>query len=512
MRATRHPIPVLQAASGRRSLAALITVAVLTTTSAVIASDPLTWGLSPRLAQWAIGQQPPPLSKKKSGKAAPTAKKDPTIDPVLQRDKTALPAGYKIPPVKLPDLEIVKELPFPTKKVASDPDYNEWRDHLKKFKEYRELLRRGNIRDARADREILRYGIKFRLAQLTQRSILFPSDEEREKVATAEEKRVEGPPTLEKLRDDILKDLHDTNAFNGVFEVRDAFLDVLCEEAPKLLDNNFYVRFSIAEILSNINNRDEDKQKAILEEPGLRAVKALLDLVNDPKQHPLYKLHPVQALARIARHKKCSTDDRFAIIESLLNQTVAAKKLPEWYGMRLAESLGQLGDPNDRTRQPVVIEALVNVLKNDADFSYRVRVEAAHSIGQLPLDGYRKTDEIAVEFLRLATQMAQDFDKDTTKSPRWKLYFVWLYYSFNPSDATERTDKKGLLLQVDSKPVLAGTKTVVSEAYQLFLPLAQNVLGGKGATAIPEQLRKVKTWMDARGKAQPGGGPVANNK
>ncbi len=472
--------------------------------------------LLPHLSQFVLAQQQPPTNKKQpkgqKGKPPPSAKKDPSLDPALQRDKTALPPNYKILPERLPDLTIEKEIPFPTKKDSKEDGYAEWREHLKKFKEYRDLLRKGNFKDARTEREILRYGIKFRLAQLTQRSILFPSDEDREKVAKAEEKRVDPPVTIEKLRDDILKDLHDTNAFNGGTEIRDAFLDILCEEAPKLLDNNFYVRFSIALILSTINSRDEDKTKPIpvVEVPCFRAIKPLLDLVNDPKQHPLYKVHPVQALARICRHKSCTTDDRFAIIESLLNQMVAAKKLPDWYGMRLAESLGQLGDPNDRTRQPVVVEALVNVVKDQAGYSYRVRVQAAYSLGRIPLEGYRKTDEIAVEFLRLASQMAEDYEKDA-QNPRWKLYFWKLYLGFSPADAAEKADKRGLLAQVESKPVLAGTKTVVTEAYQLFLPFAQNVLGSKGATPVPDQLRKVKTWMDARGMP-PAGGPVATNK
>lgn len=478
--------------------------------------SPQSWELMPRFAPFVLGQGQPAGGKGKNQKKTPgtTSKKDTTnVDPALLRDKTALPPGYKVPPEPLPDLKIVKEIPFLTKpdpkKAKEDPDLaKQWRDHQDKFKKYTSLLRRGNLNDPRADKEILRYGIQYRLAQLTQRTILFPSDEEREKVATAE-KRVDPPPTIEKLRDEILKDLADTNAFNDVMDVRDAFLDILCEEAPKLLDNNFYVRFSIAEILSNVNNRDANHPRGGPEEPGFKAIKALLDLVNDAKQHPLYKLHPVQALARICRHKNCKPEDRFAIIDCLLKQMTAAKKLPEWYGMRVAESLGQLGEPNDRTRQPVVVEALVNVLKDQADYKYRVRVQAAHSLGRVPLEGYKKSDEIAVEILRMASQMAQDYEKDKA-SPRWKLYFALLYMAFNPMGEPEKSEKKGLLAQVESKPVLAGTKTVVTEAYQLFLPLAQEILGGKASTPVPDQLRKIKTWLDARGK-QAGNAPVARS-
>lgn len=473
--------------------------------------------LLPQLSQFVLGQQPKPGQSKKATlkdkdkKPATTPKKDSNLDPALQRDKTALPPNYKIPPEKFPDIAIDKQLPFPVKVDSKHPDYPAWRDHLKRMKDYKDLLRKGNVRDQKADRDILRYGIKYKLALLTQRSVLEPTDEDRDRVTKSEEKRVEPPLTIEKLREDILKDLHDTNAFNGVMEVRFAFLDILCEEAPKLLDNNFYVRYSIALILSSINNIDEDRTKNIAEEPCFRALKALLDLVNDPAQHPLYKIHPVQALARLCRHSKCKTDDRFAIIEALLNQMTAAKKLPEWYGMRVADSLGQLGEPYDRTRQPVVVEALVNVVKDQAGYTYLVRSHAAHSLGQIPLEGYRKTDEIAVEILRLASQIAKDYDKDQ-QNPRWKLYFAWLYISYNPADSTERTDKKGLLLQVESKPALAGTKTVVTDAYQLFLPLAQNILGGRATVPVTEQLRKVTAWLDARGKAAGQGGPVADAK
>lgn len=521
MRATRQPIPVLRAATGRRSLAALIAIAAsLTLPSATPAMGPHSSGLMPHLSPFVLGQDP---TKKKIGEAKnknknkttdKVTKKDAAgVDPALLRDKTALPEGYRIPPEPLPDLHIDKPIAFPTKPDATiakeNPDLaKKWRDHQDKFRKYTALLRRGNIQDARADKDLLRYGITYRLALLTQRSILFPSDEDRDKVAKSEKKKPDAPPTIEKLRDDILSDLADTNAFNDDMSVRDAFIDILCEEAPKLLDNNFYVRFSIAEILSNINNRDVNHPKGGPEEPGFKAVKALLDLVNDPKQHPLYKLHPVQALARICRHKNCKPEDRFAIIEGLTKQMTAAKKLPEWYGMRVAESLGQLGDPNDRARQPVVVEALVSVLK-DTEYKHRVRVQAAHSLGRVPLEGYKKSDEIAVEILRFASQMAQEYEKDQ-KNPRWKLYFAWLYLAFQPMNDVEKNEKKGLLGQVESKPALAGTKTAVTEAYQLFLPLAQNILGGKAQTPVPDQLRKIKTWLDARGKGP--GAPVANAK
>ena len=443
--------------------------------------------------------------KNNAGKGKTTV---PDVDPALTRDKTALPSGYQVPPEALPDITIVKEIPVPTKVDSKDPGYKEWKAsfekewkaHAEMMRKYSALLRQGLFMEARAERDILRYGIKYKLALMTQRKILFPTDADREKIQKAqeEEARVVAPTTIEDLREDILKDLKYTNAFNGGLEIRDAFIDILCEEITKLYDNNYYVRFNVALILCNINNRDEDRVKMTPEEPGFKTIKALLELVNDPKQHPTYKIHPIIALAAICRHKNCKPEDRFAIIEMFLSQMVLTKTLPEWYGWRLAEQMALLGDPNDRTRQPVVVDALVKVLK-DPGYAYRIRSETARSLGRIPLEQYRKADEIAVEMLRLGEQMAVDYEKSKT-NPRWMLYFYKVYLGFQPEDATERTEKKGLLAQVDSKPLLAGTKTVVTEAYQNFLPLAQNVLGGRAAAPIPDQLRKIKIWLDARGK------------
>lgn len=503
MRATNLPLPALHAAFSRSCFTALVAVALSTTTQTTVQA----YDGRPLLTQ--LGDiaftQPPGRpttgfgSKKKV--VTPKAKiAEKEVDPALLRDKTALPPSFTVSPEHLPDIDIVKEIPVPTKKEAKDPGIKEWRAHLDQMRKYNVLLRKGTFTDARAEREILRYGIKFLLAQMTQRVILVPSDEDKEKVQKAqdEEKSIQTPETIEKYREEILADLRNTNAFNGGMEIRDAYLELLCEEVPKLYDNNFFARFNAALILSSINNRDEDRVKMTPEIPCFKAVKPLLELVNDPKQHPMYKVHPVQGLAKICRHKDCKSEDRFAIIEALINQMSLAKTLPEWYGWRLAESLSQLGDPNDRTRQPVVVDALVKVLK-DSGYTYLVRSQAASSLGRISLDAYRKADEIAVEMLRLGEQMALDYEK-TPRDPRWKLYFCYLYLGFHPRDAAEKADKKGLLAQVESKPVLAGTKTVVTEAYQHFLPLVQNVLGGKASAPIPDQLRKIKVWLDARGK------------
>ncbi len=530
MRATNLPHPAPLAAFRRRCFVALAVIAASTTTMAVAGpfarpslvpqfgplllgqggvNPPRGAGIRPGMGgplgagRPTMGGMRPGFGNQKNAKGTNAKGKTtaPEVDPALLRDKTALPPGYRVPPEPLPDIKIVKELPVPTKVDSKDPAYKEWKAHVEMMKKYTALLRQGNFMEAGEERKILRYGIKYKLALMTQRKILFPTDDDREKIKKAqeEEKRVEAPPTIENVRDDLLlKDFKYTNAFNGGMEIRDAFIDILCEEIPKLYDNNYYARFNAILILCNINRREEDRVKMTPEEPEFKTIKPLLELVNSPKQDPTYKIHPIIALARMCRHKNCKPEDRFAIMESFISQLALAKTLPEWYGWRLAEQMAQLGDPNDRTRQPVIVDALVKVLK-DPGYAYRIRSEAARSLGRIPLDQYRKADEIAVEMLRLGEQMAVDFEK-TQKDPRWKLYFYKVYLGFQPEDATERTEKKGLLAQVDSKPALAATKTVVTEAYQNFLPLAQNVLGGRASAPIPDQLRKIKIWLDARGK------------
>jgi hypothetical protein len=493
VRATSQPTQVLRTATGRTSLAVLFTiflggfcsssVAAQASTVAQLTAVTASQLPSSTLAQFRNRQNNNTRNNNKTKK-----EEQPADIPELRRDKLALPSDYRIPPVVMPELLISNELPIPDK-----TDKNAWNIHRRKMSEYNRVLIKGTFGDEKAEREILRYGINFRLNQMTHRNLLYPSDEERVKVVEAERKP-EAPETLITVRDDLVSDLRKTGTSNAM-DIRDAFLDIFVEEAPRLLENNTYVRYQVGYLLSTFNNRDEDKSIKRLEEPCLKATKVLIDLVNNDKIHFLSKLYPIRGLARICQHRNCKPEDRFVIIETLVKQMAAAKTLHWWFGDVVAESLCQLGDPLDRAKNPVVAEALFSVIKDSA-YPDRVRVRAAYSLARIPLETFKRTDEIAIEILRLGNDLAQAYEKDP-KSVHWREDFMMLYLAFQPEGQAERKELKGLKVQVESKPVLAGTRTVVDEAYQQFLPLVQNVIGVRGVTPIPDQLRKIKTWLDA---------------
>lgn len=500
VRVTSQPIQVLRPTFGRSNLAALLLVAWVGLSPNPVAASPFLpqiQGISIlQIETWMFGQPPRP------GKPKPNApkKEGPIEFPELKRDKEALPEGFRISPVAIPEIAIIKELPVPNKN-----DKNEMKTHNKKLGEYSRILYKGLFGDEKAERELLRYGITFRLNEMTQKSVLYPSDEERAKIVDPElVGKPKAPDSLTTLRDKLLTDLRNTNNSARNFQIRDAFLDILVEEAAKLLDNNIYVRYQVGYILSVINNRDEEK--GFPEEPCFRATKVLLSIVNDDKQQFGNKINPVRGLARICRHKNCKTEDRFLIIETLIKQMQAAKTLHWWYGEAVAESLSNLGDPLDRAKNPAVAEALFAVLKDPA-YADRVRATAAYALARIPLETFKRADEIAIENLRLGYDLAQAYEKDPL-SAHWRRDFMLLYLAFKPENQSEVTELKGLLIQVEKKGVFAGARSVVTDAYQHLLPLVQNVMGVKGVTPIPDQLRKIKTWLDSKANKN-GGAPVA---
>jgi hypothetical protein len=509
VRATSQPIQVLRAAFGRTSLAALLTFlswGLLPSPAAANVLLPQTSGATTlQIQSLLLGQRP---GAKQPGKSKTGTKKVdvPADMPELKRDKEALPEDFRISPLAIPEIAITKELPTPdlTDKAVS-------RAHLNKMREYGALLLKGSFTDEKKERDLLRYGITYHLNRMTHRSVLFPSDEERAKVVSPDTTKPEAPDTLVTIREKLISDLRKTNSGNNEFQIRDAFLDIFVEEAPKLLDNNTYVRYQIGYLLSIFNNREENKDRGLPEEPCLKATKVLVALVNDDKIHFWSKVYPVRGLARICRHRNCKAEDRFLIMDALIKQMQAAKTLHWWYGDTVAESLSQLGgDALDRAKNPAVAETLFAVVKDPA-YADRVRVRAAHALGRIPLETFKRTDELAIEILRLSYDLAQAYEKDP-KSPHWREEFLMLYLAFQAENIPERNETKGLLQQVEKKAALASTRSVVNEAYQHLLPLVQNVVDVKGVTAIPDQLRKIKIWLESKANKNVAAAPVAGGK
>jgi len=342
-------------------------------------------------------------------KPAPAKKKveAPVEVPQWEQDKLALPPGFKLPSVSIPELSIVKELPVP------DPeDKAAWKAHRSKISQYSAVLIKGRFGDEKAERDLLRYGITYRLNLMTHRSLLYPSDEERTKVVETEEgKKPEAPDTLISVREDLISDLRKASGSNGEYQIRDAFLDIFVEESAKLLDKHTFVRFQVGYLLSIFNSRDEDRGRGQPEVPLFKALKLLISIVSDEKTHFLSKIYPVRGLARMCRHKDCRTDERFQIIDALIKEMGAAKTIHWWYGETVAESLSNLGDPHDRAKNPAVAEALFSVIK-DPGYADRVRVRAAHSIARIPLETFKRTDEIAIANLRPGYELGQGHDKE----------------------------------------------------------------------------------------------------
>lgn len=446
------------------------------------------WAASNR-ATLTLGQAP--NSKKKATGTAIKVDPNAGIPAELRRDLEALPPGYLSPPLPLDQVQLVKELPIPDFPRAQ-------------FNAYQQILVRGSFREDK-DRALVRTGIQWRLAKMTQKTAWAPTDEQK-KEANEKNRKLE---TVVTFRLDIESDLRKTINSLNQFQARDEFITILCEEAPKLFDNNYYARLQLAFCLSGLESREADNVKKTPAVPALQTLPVLLKLIEDPAQHFTVKLPALAALARICRHPSCPPNQRFVIIDALLSELAASKKISHWwYGMRVVESLGELGSPDDRNRKPVVVDALLATL-GDKEFHVRVRAHAATSLGKVPLETFKRIDLIGIEMVKFGEYLTEALGKEPTNMDV-RSSILKVYFAFNGQKLRDGEVIPGLLTQASSKAALAGGRKTVEEAYEALKPLYP-AFQANGSTLVPiaELQRSLKSWIAQR--QAPGEKPPATN-
>ncbi|HEY2252442.1 MAG TPA: hypothetical protein VGH74_15320, partial [Planctomycetaceae bacterium] len=184
---------------------------------------------------------------------------------------------------------------------------------------------------------------------------------------------------------------------------------------------------------------------------------------------------------------------RSRIVDTLVAQMNASGKEYKWYQFRLAEGLGKLNVVQNQDKRPFVPQALARVLV-DTDRPWLVRSEAAQSLGRLPYDSNLDVGLLAYEIARLAQQMTEAYNKQPSLAI-WKLCFMKVYGAFKPlEDDDSSKQKRGLLAQVESRPVLSTYKKTVQESFDLVLPLVVKVVGDDKEVDV--LLANLKKWLD----------------
>jgi hypothetical protein len=255
-------------------------------------------------------------------------------------------------------------------------------------------------------------------------------------------------------------------------DFRKAVCDAMAKACENvLLDNNFYVRMGAATILSQLNEREEPptgpRQPPIAYVP---AMKPLLDVLADPKQPEAVRVVAAKGVGRIAENAESIDAELRYRAGDILTKAIADPNTFPWYQMRLAEALAAIELDVDRNRQPIVLNALMQVIADDKR-PCLARSAAAKALGRIPLPAGAWNDAAAADALtKLAHDMAIKYNKDPNEVV-WYDCFVNLYLTAKtaPNEDVSRLPTSSLL----RKGTLTGP---LDDFYKQFLPVAQHVV------------------------------------
>ncbi len=222
-----------------------------------------------------------------------------------------------------------------------------------------------------------------------------------------------------------------------------------------------------------------------------------MEMVKDDKQLTAVRIWGVNGLVRLATLPEVNSQLRYQIVDTLVAQMNSSgkEKAHEWYQFRLAEGLGKLNVVQNQDKRPYVPQALARVL-TDTGRPWLVRAEAAQSLGRLPYDSNIDVGLLAYEMARLAQQMTEAYGKEP-KLAIWKLCFMKVYGGFKPLEEDDGSkQKRGLLAQVESRPVLSQYKRTVQESFDLVLPIVVKVVSDEKEKEVDVLQANLKKWLD----------------
>ncbi len=395
----------------------------------------------------------------------PTKPVDPNLDPV-----TGLPKGYKVPPDR-PDVMIDFE-PLVTPEELAD---------LKKFENrYKSAIRgsTGNLKDE--DKNIIRKGIKYRLAQLCEKDNL---------------------QNLHVKREDLsIRDLQQAGKLAPAADVRNFRRFILAEivkQSEALLKKNLYVRIQAVTLVGELDLTETDTQRNLKLEAFADGLPLLAKVLADPEQPPAVKIAAARSIVRLLRYGVPSVPVKHEVANAIVAELKDGKKF-FWYQLRLAEALSLLDVTLDlQNRKPFIVDTLRMVM-NDPARDWQVRAMAARSLGRVPFDPSVNVPTVVGEVALFARDLAKAAQQQP-KNPIWKTNFWFLYLAFNALDASDmdaaKRAKGGFRNNAQTTPAF-------EPVYQLVLPITNSLLSGQQVTV--EQVKALDDWLQKNKVAAPG--------
>lgn len=316
----------------------------------------------------------------------------------------------------------------------------------------------------------------------------------------------EDPGNLPKtVVDRLLADLHfpsTTVAAKGVA------MEELVKLIPDLMQHpNDLVRYNALSILVQMSLKQAQSQggNEIPAVPYNPAHRVFLQVVQDPNQNLSCRILAARGLQRICRDgENAPSSNEKSDIATVLVSTLAANPPSSedghwWFRLRLIEALGAVDRIDNTATQPIVLEALLDVITDPKEV-WLNRSMAAQCISQLPYSSSTNVQLITSEILQLLAEMSDAFNKNPS-SLEMREPFKRVYLSFRPATAKLARERKwGLLYEIE-RPGLSGNANYVKGGWLVAFPILKrfmetNVSPNEPVAPISAaELAALRSWL-----------------
>ncbi|WP_437229728.1 hypothetical protein SH661x_001593 [Planctomicrobium sp. SH661] len=277
--------------------------------------------------------------------------------------------------------------------------------------------------------------------------------------------------------------------------------------APDILTNpDDLVRYNMISILSQLSVRQAQNSGGV-ETPSVPfnpAHRVLLNVVQDPQQFLGGRILAARGIMRICRdgENSPSSNEKSDIATVLVKTLEANPSSPSdgvwWFRLRLIEALGSVDRIDNTATQPIVIEALMDVI-TDQNEVWLNRSIAAQCITQLPYNSSTNVPLITSEIATLLVELSNEYNRAPTV-PELKEAFKRIYLAFRPLQQRQAKEKKwGLLYEIE-RTGLSTHAPYVKGAWGVVVPIVrpfmESGVGVEAIAAVPAaQLQALTTWI-----------------
>lgn len=291
----------------------------------------------------------------------------------------------------------------------------------------------------------------------------------------------------------ILSDLQTSDA------AAEIMLDEVVKKAPDLMTHpDPIVRYNTVLLVARTSTEKAQISPPTPEIPYNPAHNFLIDVLKDSNQLTDCRIVATRGLERICRDGvNFSSNERsdvaIALTETLKSIPVDSADENWWFRFRIANALGYVDRLDNVARDPIVLNALMDMIKNAKEKPIN-RTQAALSLSRLPWTGSTPVREIVYATNKLLNDMVTVYQK-RPDSPIWRPAFSRIYLAYRPADAREAGKNWGMLYQIN-RPGVGQFSGVVNTAWPIVFEVTKPIVANDPPGKVPPAAAKaLSDWV-----------------